>query len=355
MHALLQKPALRATLIYGAFVLVAIVIILLLRPVLVPLILSFILYAVLQPAINRLVSHGMSSSVAVAGVLVLLIMLVVTALVLLFPHMVVQLGELQERLPVVWSKISGLMTHVSDLLRQSLGIAFDSEKLLRERLTTVESWGSDFLVSTAGAIMQIAMTMLLVPLIAFFLLRDYRGMRNRVMSWLPNRSFELAWMIYYRVARQLQNYLRGIMLQSGIIAIVAGIGFWIAGVEMPVLFGTLTGLLNLIPYVGPVLALVPPLFVTLGAPEASMTQIVGIFTTMGIAQIVDNVFVVPAVIAGTVDLHPLAVLFGIVIFGYLFGFIGMLAAIPIMSASKILYLGLFYGLQGYAPPRLGKS
>jgi len=347
---LLQKPAFRAALIYAAFVLAAVAIILLLQPVMVPLIISFILYAVLQPGINHLVSHGISSSMAVGGVLILLVIVIVTALVLLFPHMVVQLSDLQERLPVVWEKISGLLTQATAQLRQSFGVTVDAEKLLRTRISTAETWGSDFLISTAGTIMQIAMTLLLVPLISFFLLRDYRAMRNRVMSWLPNRSFELAWLIYYRVARQLQNYLRGIMVQSGIIALIAGTGFWISGIEMPLLFGALTGLLNLIPYVGPVLALVPPLFVTLGAPEASVIQIIGIVITIGIAQIIDNLFVVPAVIAGTVDLHPLAVLFGIVIFGYLFGFIGMLAAIPVMSASKIIFLGLFYGLQGYAPP-----
>lgn len=350
MSAIRRHPAVRAAFIYGLLALAAGLIALLLKPVLPALILSFLLYALLQPLINRLVSRGLSASFAVGTVLTTVIVGLVAGMVGLFPRVMGQLTELQNRLPELWAKLSALATDGGRWLQHSLGIAFDGGELLRQQLSTVESWGSDLLVGLISALMQVAVTLLLVPLVAFFLLRDFRKLRNRLMALLPNNIFELAWLIYFRVARQLQSYLRGILLQSLIIAALATTGFWFIGMDMPFVFGGLTGLLNLIPYAGPLLALAPPLVASLGAPQLDAMQLLGIVLTIGIAQIVDNTLVVPAVIADTVDMHPLAVLLGIVVFGYLFGFIGMLVALPLMSASKIIFTGLYFGLAGVTPP-----
>ena len=164
------------------------------------------------------------------------------------------------------------------------------------------------------------------------------------MNWLPNSGFELGWLIYHAVAQQLQDYLRGVLMQSIIIAIIASIGFYLIGVEMYLLFGVMTGLLNLIPYLGPLLAIIPPLIVALGSDSITMVTIIGIPVVVLSAQLIDNLFVVPTLIAQTVNLHPLVVLLGIIIFGAFFGFIGMLIAIPAMAISKIIFTSLFYGL-----------
>ena len=194
--------------------------------------------------------------------------------------------------------------------------------------------------------MQVAMALFLVPLITFFLLRDYRNMRNRIIGWLPNSAFELGWLIYHAVARQLQQYLRGVMMQSGIVAAFASLGFYIGGVDMALLFGVLTGLFNLIPYVGPPLAMIPPILVTLGAPEIDSMALISIPIVVLAAQLLDNLVIVPTLIANTVNLHPLVVLLGIIIFGAVFGFVGMLIAIPAMAVSKIVFTSLVFGLSG---------
>jgi predicted PurR-regulated permease PerM len=269
-----------------------------------------------------------------------------TSLVLLVPLLLEQLSDLQARLPTIWTNVSDLINQFGARLQENAGVSFDTNSVLQSSMTKVKEWGASTILSSASTLMQIGMALFLIPLITFFLLRDYQGVRNKIMSWLPNNGFELGWLIYYKVTIQLQRYLRGVMLQSTIIALVASIGFYLIGVEMAILFGFLTGIFNLIPYVGPLLALIPPLLISLGAENFDIVVVVGIPCVILLVQLIDNLIVIPSVIASTVNLHPLIVLLGIVIFGAVFGFIGMLIAIPVMSASKIIFNALLYGLQG---------
>lgn len=341
-----NHPISRAFVIYLLVLGIAIVAGLIFKPVLMPLAASFILYVLLNPLVVSLQSKGFGDGLSISFVLILLLLAITGSVVLLFPLLLDQIQEFQSRLPALWQKILGFVEAFGRATRETMGIDFDAQRVVKQAVSNMESTGASLVVASAGTMMQVAMALFLVPLITFFLLRDYRKLRNRIIGWLPNNAFELGWLIYHGVARQLQQYLRGVMMQSGIIAVFASIGFYIGGVDMALLFGVLTGLFNLIPYVGPPLAMIPPLLVTLGAPEVSNFALISIPVIVLSAQLLDNLVIVPTLIANTVNLHPLVVLLGIIIFGAVFGFIGMLVAIPAMAVSKIIFTSLVYGLNG---------
>ncbi|MDH5229097.1 MAG: AI-2E family transporter [Gammaproteobacteria bacterium] len=343
---ILDRPIGRAIFIYTIMLISLALLAVIFSPVLIPLLVSFLFYSLLQPLTNKLLGRGFSKYSAISLVLIGLVVITVTVIVVLFPFLLDQIAELQSRLPSIWKHISAMVAELGNVLQQKAGVSFDPDTVVQRALEYLKQWGASTAMSSASSVMTIAMTLMLVPLITFFLLKDYQRVRNHVMSWLPNRGFELGWLTYYRVTSQLQKYLRGVMIQSLIVAMVASIGFWLIGVDMPVLFGVLTGLFNLIPYVGPLLAIIPPLIIALGEQSYSIGLLFGIPAVVLTAQLIDNLVVIPAVIANTVNLHPLVVLLGIVIFGAVFGFIGMLIAIPAMSVSKIVFNALIYGLQG---------
>ena len=166
-----------------------------------------------------------------------------------------------------------------------------------------------------------------------------------MLDMLPNSNFELGWLIYHRVARQLQEYIRGIMIQSGIMSINTSIGFYIIGLDSPILLGLIAGVLNLIPYVGPLLAMVLPVLLAFGHMPLDIWLVIAAIAVILIAQVIDNVLVIPSVIANAVDLHPVIVIIGIIIFGNLFGFIGMVVAIPVISTANIIFRGLLQGMK----------
>lgn len=345
----LSLPVVRASYMYLIIVLITLVCAVVLRPVMAPLVLSFILYSQLEPLTNKLLKHGMPESTAISVILFGLIALIVLCVVLLFPMLFDQFSSLQERLPIIWAELTRIAYNAVDMANQKLHLNLDLNNLIAKFYKNAEEWGTSTVISSAGFAIDLAVVILLIPIVTFFLMRDYSGMRNRMLGWLPNRSFELGCLIYYRVTEQLQKYIRGVLVQSGIVALICCVGFYIMDVEMAITFGLMAGLFNLIPYVGPVLAIVPPALMMLGA-GADIWSVAGVAGVVLIAQLFDNLVTVPVFIANTVGLHSLVVLLGVIVFGYFFGFIGMLIAIPVLATSKIVFMGFLRGLHGSPGP-----
>jgi predicted PurR-regulated permease PerM len=124
-------------------------------------------------------------------------------------------------------------------------------------------------------------------------------------------------------------------------ASICAVGFTLIGMDIAVLLGCMTGVLNLVPYVGPIISIVLTLLVA-----SAMTPFDPALLYLGVvviisAQVVDNAIVVPAVIAQVVNLHPVQVILGIIIFGSVFGTLGVILAIPAIATAKIIYTNLY--------------
>lgn len=345
INALFKHPVIRASYFYLLILFIFLIAVIILRPVIIPLIFSFILYSQLEPLTNKLLSRGFSESTATSIILFGLIGLIIFCVILLFPVLFDQLTSLQEKLPVIWNELTSQIFSAVNFLNNKLHFGIDITNFSASLVEKIKTWGTTTALSSAGIIVDIFVVILLIPIVTFFLMRDYEGLRNRMLGWLPNRSFELGCLMYYKVTRQLQKYIRGVLIQSGIVAVITTIGFYFVGVEMAVIFGVLAGLFNLIPYVGPVLAIIPPVLMLLGS-GADVYSIVGVVSVVLAAQLFDNLVTIPVFIANTVGLHALVVLLGVIVFGYFFGFIGMLIAIPVLATSKIIFMGFLQGLHG---------
>lgn len=344
MLSLTDKPLIRSLLIFSFILSGAGISAYLLAPLLIPIILSFALYALFDPISNMLQRKGLNDSLSALLVLCLLVLISILGISIVFPMLAEQLLILQTKMPKLWDFLNNFSNHVKNLLN-SYGINFDPSAITQPIMSMSSTWGKDAVIRLSNMLIDMTVTVILVPLFTFFLIRDYKSLRNKALDLLPNKSFELGWLIYYRVAKKLEEYIRGIMMQSGIMAIVTSIGFYIAGLESPVLLGTIAGLLNLIPYVGPLLAMIPPIIIALGAPVFDPVLIAAAIGVIIAAQLIDNIIVVPAVIANAVNLHPITVIVGIIIFGNFFGFIGMIIAIPVLATSNIILTGLRNGLK----------
>ncbi len=176
--------------------------------------------------------------------------------------------------------------------------------------------------------------MIIIPIISFFLLLDAELIYKSLISLIPNRFFEMSLMVLFRMNEQVTNYLRSLLIQCGIMAIVSCIGFYLIGAKFFVLFGLFLGFANSIPYLGPLLGAIPPLAFAILFPEMS-PGLGSIVLVVIFAQIVDNALVQPIVIANAVSLHPLFILVGIAVAGKFFGIMGMLLAIPVLSILKV--------------------
>ena len=313
----------------------------LLSSILLPVIISFTLYTLSLPFVNYLVRRDINRSVAVIVMLVIMLSLSIFAISFALPVLLQQAAILKNKLPGMLDQFEAYTSHYSATLGELLGIQIDTSQILGSLLAQSSSIGRNLLGSITEQVFAITLAMILVPVLTYFILKDFKFLRNKLLNGLPNSSFELGWLIYHRVTRQLEAYTRGVMLQSFIIAVVASTGFALIGLDMPVLLGALTGLLNLIPYVGPLIAMLLSVLVAAAMTPFDVNLIFLAIAVIISAQLVDNLIVIPAFIANVVDLHPVLVIVGIIIFGNLFGAIGVILAIPSLAAIKIIYRNIY--------------
>jgi len=313
----------------------------LLSSVLLPVIISFTLYALLEPFTNHLVRKNINHSLAIIFMLILMLTISFLSISFALPQLFKQIAILKNKLPFIFEQFEQFVTTYSQKLAAFVGVDFDVSSVLVSVLSQFSSLGNKLLLFIPEQIFALTLGLILVPILTYFILKDYKSLRNQMLNWLPNSQFELGWLIYHRVTRQLQAYTRGVMIQSLIMALVSGLGYLIIGLDMPILLGVLTGLLNLIPYIGPLIAMSLAALVA-----AAMTPFNPLLIYLSIAvvisaQLVDNLVVIPSVIANAVNLHPVLVIVGILIFGSLFGTIGVILAIPALATMKIIYSNLY--------------
>lgn len=343
MNSWLRNPNIQSAVVFFAIVLVFIFFSLLLAPVLLSVLVSFVLYALLGPLNNSLVRTGLGRNKS-AGILLLAAMVLVgMPLLYLFPFVSEALAGSARTVDSTKANIEQVIQLVA-LKSSELGMSINSSQLVDAVDFGLTRYDQKTLISASNYFLSVTGSLLLVPFITFFLIRDFGSLRNKVMAMLPNRFFELGWLIYFKVADQLQMYVRSVILQQGILATIASIGFWLAGYPAPIALGLIVGVLGIIPYVGPALGLIPPLFIALGMEPFNLWFLLSAGLVILVAYSIDNLFVVPVLIAGAVNLHPLLVIVGITVFGNALGLWGMILAIPFLAVAKILYRELLVGL-----------
>jgi len=132
-------------------------------------------------------------------------------------------------------------------------------------------------------------------------------------------------------------------------SLICTLGFWLAGVEYAPVLGLLVGLLNLIPIFGISLAKIPPVMVVMLSDQPDFMSILMVLLVFLVAQTVDNIYLMPRVVAKSASLHPLTVMIGVMLAGYYFGFIGLILVVPVVFSMKVIYSELLRGIRHFGP------
>ena len=344
MGVLLQRPELRATLALLGVGLPTLLFAWLFSAILVPVLLAAIVYIILDPVISLMERNGVPRSLAIGGVLLLLLGLMVWVGTAAAPFLGEQFSHFQATLPHTWGNLAVLVERLSVWLDGQLGIHLEADDLLGTIEHLLQVFSTQAANQSSAIAADLALWLFLVPMIAFFLLRDFRTLRKLLINAVPNRAFEDAVKIYHQVSSQLEQYVRGVALQSTVMACIVAIGLSFVGLPMAALLGIMAGILNLIPYLGPLLGLIPPVLVALSM-GIDPNILLGTVATLVFAQLFDNAVVVPTILARAANLHPLIALLGIIVAGNLFGLVGMVLALPAISTTRIIYQGLLTGFR----------
>jgi predicted PurR-regulated permease PerM len=327
----------------------------LLSPILAPFLFAAVLAYILDPIVEQLTRRKMPRTLAVVFVLLVALVLLTAVLLVILPLFYKETRLLMEKLPgfVEWfngnaapwlnAKLGMDVRLDVDSARQFARASFgDNEDLAKRLLGSVK----------AGGLVLIALlvNVLLVPVVLFYLLRDWNVLLERVEALVPRRIHGKVELIAREIDAVLAEWLRGEVVVIVLMSVYYVVALWFAGLQFALPIGIITGLAVIVPYVGIATGLV---LATLAAliQFGSFAGVLWVWLAIGIGQVLEGTMVTPLVIGQRIGLHPVVVIFALLAFGQLFGFFGVLLALP---ASAALLVGLRHVRAAYlAGPLFG--
>lgn len=325
-----------------ALLLVAGGLIWLLSPILTPFVLSALLAWLGNPLVIRLEKSGRSRNTAVIIVFVLMSLILTLTLILLIPLLEDQIRELILWLPRLaeWTTVT-----VIPWLETKFGISLQQYFDPMSVVTLIKShWqqAGGVAATVLGGISKSGLAILgwiatisLIPVVTYYFLRDWQSMLERLQSLIP-RPVEPTFM---KLAREsdavLGSFMRG---QISVMLVLGGIyalGLWLVGVEFGFLIGFIAGLVSFVPYLGAFVGISAALIAALvqGMDPMHLGLVVAVFM---VGQTLESFFLTPWLVGDSIGLHPVAVIFSIMAGGQLFGFLGVLLALPVTAVLLVL-------------------
>ena len=329
----------------------------LLQDILLPFIAGFVLAYFLDPVADRLEKLGLPRILATLLILSVAVAVVVVAVLIVVPVLADQALKLAQDLPELAKALIARFEEltpqsVKDMLARAGGSSSGS---LGDVVGKATGWVASFLQSVWSggmALVNVVSLLVVTPIVAFYLLADWDHLVAKVDSWLPRDHVEEV----RAIARDINTTMAGFIRGQGTVCLLLGVfyavGLSLAGLKFGLAIGMGAGLLSFIPYVGAIVGGVLAIGVGLVQfwPDySSVLIIIGIFVA---GQFLEGNFLSPKLVGGSIGLHPVWLMFALFAFSYLFGFVGLLLAVPLAAAMGVL---VRYGLRHYLTSRLFKG
>jgi predicted PurR-regulated permease PerM len=307
----------------------------LLAPVLTPFIVGAVLAYALHPAVERLASRRVPRLLAVLGVEVLFIIVVLAVLLLIVPIISKELPLLREQIPLLADKLNrSLAPWLAQFgIQVSLDIAGIKAFVLKYLDANIEDGLAAALSSArigGSIVLAVIGNLVLVPVVLFYLLIDWPRLVERTQALVPPRMRAQVAGFLDECDGVLGQYLRGQLLVMLILATFYSIGLALFGFDLALPVGVFTGLAIFIPYLGFGLGLVLALLAGV-LQFASWYGVIAVAVVFGVGQLVESLYLTPRLVGERIGMNPLMVIFALLAFGHLFGFVGVLIALPVSA------------------------
>jgi predicted PurR-regulated permease PerM len=313
----------------------------LLHPILLPFVLGMVIAYLLDPLANRLIHHGLSRLVAA--------LLILGGFVVAFTLLVLLIA------PILSNQVSGFVAHGPDYARRIQAMVSDPEHPWIKTVVGDNLAGSDKAVSdltnqaigyvtgflgslwTKGrALLSIFSLAIITPVVAFYLICDWDSMVRSVDRLIPVPQRETVRSLGREVDATISAYVRGQSALCVILGTYYAVGLSLAGLNFGLLIGVVSGLISFIPYVGSLTALVLSLGVALAQFFPVWSSILIVAGVVLVGQFLEGNVLSPYLVGHSVGLHPVWLMLALFAFGYLFGFVGLLLAVPLAAAAGVL-------------------
>ncbi|MER9235123.1 AI-2E family transporter [Mesorhizobium sp. M0622] len=309
--------------------------------ILLPFVAGMVLAYFLDPVADRLERLGLSRLMATVVILIAFIVVLVLAVVILVPILASQMADFASKLPDYLTRLQSLITSFDPKwLEEKFGVDANG---LREGLNSLLTSGFGLLTavftsiwSSGVALVSVVSLFVVTPVVAFYMLLDWDRMVAIVDSWVPRDYVKTV----RAIARDINTATAGFVRGQGTLCLVLGAmyatGLTLTGLNFGILIGLFAGLISFIPYVGSLTGLVLAVGVAFVQFWPDWTMIAAVAGVFFVGQFIEGNILQPRLVGKSVGLHPVWLMFALFAFGALFGFVGLLIAVPASAAVAVL-------------------
>ena len=309
-----------------------------------PIILAGILYYLMNPTVDYLERKGIKRIYSIFGLFILVVGLIVWGVVVIIPKIQEQSMSFADNLPGYFTIIENKVNEIlSDPIFSQVQeqIEASNEKLISSLTdivqnlsrSTIQNLGSFF-----GAVATIVLAVITMPFILFYLLKDGRKLAPYFVKFLPTKMRQPSLVVLKEMNDQVSSYIRGQLTVAFAVAVMFMIGFSIIGLDYAITLGIAAGFLNLIPYLGSFLAMIPAVFLGIVGGPVLLIQVLIVFV---IEQTIEGRLISPLVLGNELSIHPVTILLVLLTSGKLFGLVGVILGIPVYAAAKVVITHVF--------------
>ena len=311
----------------------------LLAPILTPFVASALLAYIGDPLADRLQKYKMPRTIAVIAVFVLTFLVLGLLVLLVGPLIRNQVAALMSALPDIIAQIEQVwLPSVMEWLSFDAGEDVGFGAFIERYSDLAGSWGTKVLVSVSksgGAVAAAVLSLFLIPIITFYLLRDWDSIMSHLSALIPSRQRETVHKLATETDEVLGAFLRGQLLVMLALATIYSIGLALVGLKFAVAIGVVAGLVSFVPYLGFVIGIALAALTVVLEPNP-LLQMVGVVATFAVGQLIEGSFLTPKLVGDRIGLHPVIIIFAVAAGGQLFGFFGILLALPAAAVLSVV-------------------
>lgn len=304
-----------------------------LRAVLAPFIIAMIISYVLNPIVVLLNRRKVPRTVAVLLIYAVFLTSLTVIMMNMIPMFMTQLTQLNENMPDFTLKAQGMIDRFneSEMLPDSVRSGINNSLYKME--TGISDWVSNY-INDIGSKIDVLFIALTIPFVAFYILKDFQLIEKTVLAVVPKSHRRHVTRLLFEIDEALGNYIRGQFLVCVIIGFMAYIGYWLIDMPFPLLLACVVAVFNIIPYLGPYLGAAPAAIV---AVSISWKMVLYVLLVNWLCQLLEGNVISPQVVGRTLHMHPLTIIFALLVGGKVAGVPGLILAVPFFAVMKVIF------------------
>jgi len=315
----------------------------------VPLVASLLISFLFEPMVNYFETKGFSRLKIIVSLCIGIVLMLAGTVYFVIPMIISEASNIQNSIPQYRATLQQVLASLEVFIANKFNYETpDLYELVTSKLAKYTRFDMKKMMSYVLNAFSVLAIIGIVPVITFFFLLDGHIIQKAFLRMIPNRYFEMFVVLIHNIARALQQFIRGQLIDALAVGVLTSIGMAAIGMPSFLIIGLIAGVGNLIPYLGPIIGFMPAIFVLFAAKGFSILMLVLIVGVFALVQFVEGTFIYPIAVGKSVDLHPLLVILGITIGGQVGGILGMLIAIPLISVVKVTIEVLHSNLKSYS-------